>query len=108
MEESTSCKWIKLICVFIQITKELYTALEPASQQKILSCLFDVCLDTDDLEVANVVRRCLKHVSILFEIFAAFSKKMYFFPFSPGIYFLSNIDSNSVISLFDIDLYFAF
>ncbi|XP_053394592.1 HEAT repeat-containing protein 1-like isoform X2 [Mercenaria mercenaria] len=47
-----------------QVTKELFSALEDDSQHEILRTLFDVCVDTKHLVVANLVRKTLKHLSV--------------------------------------------
>lgn len=55
---------LTLLFLSFQVTKELYGALEGDSQCEILSTLFDVCVDTKHLSVANLIRKTLKHVSL--------------------------------------------
>ncbi|WAR23288.1 HEAT1-like protein [Mya arenaria] len=45
-----------------QITKDLYAALMDESQCEILSTLFDICVDSKQLDVATHIRRGIKHL----------------------------------------------
>ncbi|XP_060600074.1 HEAT repeat-containing protein 1-like [Ruditapes philippinarum] len=47
-----------------QVTKELFGAIEDDSQHEVMSTLFDVCVDTKHLLVANLIRKTLKHLSV--------------------------------------------
>lgn len=55
-------QFLEIMC-FLQVSKELYSSLDDESQYTILLTLFDVCADTQQLMVADLVRKTLKHVS---------------------------------------------
>lgn len=47
-----------------QISKQLFMALESDSQHALLSTLFDVCVDTKNINVTDQIRKVIRHLSV--------------------------------------------